>query len=154
MSTADQVILNQLKQLINDLKAPISISKAIANNIQTIEQLKEYGIGNEYLAKTLSEQSGKEIKLTSFKTILHRLKKQGTPKRRLKLEITAGEAEGKITQTPIAEWTEIGVTAVRLIDDLISFGLTPAEVYEWGCANDVQRRKKLTELTVKKSRAL
>ena len=153
MSTADQVILNQLKQLINDLKAPISMSKAIANNIQTIEQLKAYGIGNEYLARTLSEQSGKEIKLTSFKTILHRLKKQDTPKTRLKLELTAGEDKERTPPTPIEEWTAIGVTAVRLIDDLIAFGLTPAEVNAWGCSNDVQRRKKLTELTVKKSRA-
>lgn len=153
MSTADQVILNQLKQLINDLKAPISMSKAIANNIEILEQLKAYGIGNEYLAKTLSEQSGKEIKLTSFKTILHRLKKQNTSKTPLKLDRAAGEEKETLTPTPIVEWTAIGVTAVRLIDDLIAFGLTPADVNEWGCSNDVLRRKKLTELVMKKSKA-
>jgi hypothetical protein len=155
MSTADPVILNQLKPVINDLKAPISISKAIAKNSQIIAQLKDYGISNDYLAKTLSEASGTEIKLTTFKTILQRIKKQAKPRSRVASNPALEEKSPqnpRLTKTPQSEWNDIGVETARLIDDFIEAGLTPVEIKAWGCTNDMQRRKRLTELLVKRSK--
>lgn len=48
-----------------------------------------------------------------------------------------------------AEWELVGISSQRLIDDLNEYGLSPEEVRSWGCANDVGRRKKLTELVRK-----
>lgn len=152
---SDEKILDKLRPLLTDLKSPISTQKAISNNIDRINELKEYGIPNEYIIKLiLNNDDTKDITAAHFATMLWRANKQKTKSKIVeKSEPVKINETKQSTPTETSEWNSIGVENNRLIDDLIEFGLTPTDVKEWGCANDIIRRKKLTELVAKQNKA-
>lgn len=157
---SDENITQQLRPLFEDLKTPISTSKAIAKNINLIMQLKVFGLTNAYIAGAISENTDREVNENTLKTIIYRTNKKKV-NRAVNIDnisnlnikdAIVSTSDSPLKEISLSDWNSIGVENNRLIDDLIEFGLTPTDVKEWGCANDIIRRKKLTELIAKQNK--
>lgn len=123
-------------------------------NIEHIETMKSEG----YTYKAICDKLDIGLSHKHFRGLVSNARKNmlTVPVEKKKpLLVTEKIAEKKETANlnvdsfDLSEWEKIGINNPRLIKNIAKAQLTPDEVKSWGCANEMQISKRVTEYLIK-----
>ena len=69
---SDESVILSLEPVIEALKASISMQKAVANHLDTLEKLRAYGYSNGFISAAISKGSKKTISSGLFASMMYR----------------------------------------------------------------------------------
>ncbi|WP_139151656.1 hypothetical protein [Vibrio cyclitrophicus] len=132
-----------------------SLQAIFNRNIQQIEDLKSEG----YSYKVILTNLDMGLADSHFRDLIRKAKKkEGITQSKAKVSkadspspVVTDSPEVTITPSPIevSEWEKIGINNPRVIKNIVKAQLTPEEVKSWGCANEMQISKRVTEHLIK-----
>ncbi|MEZ9438310.1 hypothetical protein [Vibrio atlanticus] len=132
-----------------------SLQAIFNRNIQQIEDLKSEG----YSYKVILANLDMGLADSHFRDLIRKAKKkEGIAQSKAKVSkadlsspVVTDSPEVTIEPSPIkvSEWEKIGINNPRLITNIEKARLTPGEVKSWGCANEMQISKRVTEYLIK-----
>jgi hypothetical protein len=142
--------IDELKESIsNDIDSRHFKLQAIFDrHLSYIESLNESGMTHKKILELLEI----EVSYKHFINLLSRSrnKKKLTPKYK-EQDYSSLVIEGKKTktilddQTDTKKWEKVGVRSDYLIKKLMSLNITPEQVKDWKCSNEMQIIKRATE---------
>ncbi len=132
----------------------LSLQAIFNRNIEAIEHLKSEG----YSYKTIFKKLDTGLHENHFRDLIRRAKKQSSIDR-----LTINKNDNTLKSPPkqpsspvvavspveVSEWEKIGINNPRLISNIEKALLTPDEIKSWGCANEMQVSKRVTEYLIK-----